>query len=305
MNTEFVLLTAIDAPAQAMMTFPKYRPLLYLSEPNVTVVAARQDGQVIALALAVLAGDKAEILSLYVSTCYRRQGIGRGLLGALEDEMIRRGCSEMGAVWMNGASGTEGFAALLHGHQWTLPQPRMIVYRAELERLSNASWIHAFAHLPIGHAIVPWIELGTEQLINLKQAIRFEAWVSPELIPFDFSDQGIDGAPSEKRLNLAYTVWGEVVGWNFAHHLNTNTARISCTFVRPDSQQQLFMLNLWREVLVRLVDTEYKTISWAVFVERSAMINFNDAYMSPYLQQRSETWGSSKVLSSAPTTIVI
>ncbi|MEY3787605.1 MAG: hypothetical protein RLZ75_1812, partial [Pseudomonadota bacterium] len=235
----------------------------------------------------------------------RRQGIGRGLLGALEDEMLLRGCAEIDAVWMNGALGTEGFAALLQGHQWMLPQPRMIVYRAERERLGNASWIHAFAHLPIGHAIVPWLELGPEQLMNLKQAIRFEAWVPPELMPFDFSDQGIDGAPSEKRLNLAYTVWGEVVGWNFAHHLNTNTARISCTFVRPDSQQQLFMLNLWREVLVRLVDTEYQVISWAVFVERSAMINFNDMYMSPYLQQRSETWGSSKALSSAPTTTVI
>ncbi len=158
------------------------------------------------------------------------------------------------------------------------------------------SWIHAFSNLPVGHAVIPWSDLEPEQIITLQQAIRFEGWVPPELMPFDFAGKGIDGALPEQKLNLACTVWGEVVGWNFAHCINAQAARVSCTFVRPDLQQQLFMLNLWREVFVRLVDTEYRNISWAVCVKRNAMVNFNDKYMAPFLSQRSETWGSSKVL---------
>lgn len=297
MNTEFVLLSATSAPAQKMMTFPRYRSLLYLSDPKIVVLAAKREGQIIALALAVLDSGKAEILSLYVTPFYRRHGVGRGLLWALEAEMTLRGCSEIGAVWMNGAPGTEGFAALLRGQCWTPPQSHMIVYRAELKRLGNAGWINAFANLPTGHAIVPWFKLNQDQIINLKQAIRFETWIPPELIPFDFSGQGKDGASSEQQLNFAYTVWDEVVGWNFAHRINVNAVRISCNFVRSDLQQQLLMLNLWREVFVRLIDTQYSDISWSVSVKRSAMISFNDTYMSPYLHQRSETWGSSKALS--------
>ncbi len=300
MTIQFILLTSVEAPALAEMTFPRYRPLLASSDGSVVALTSVKEGKAIALALAAVPAlpSRVELLSIYVNASHRRQVVGRELLAALEVELARRRCREVGTVWMSSMPGAEAFAALLQRQGWFPPQSRMVVYRAELTRLGTASWMNAFASLPEGHVIIPWSDLTPQQIMTLQQAIRFEGWVPPELAPFDFAGKGIDGAVPEQKLNLACVVWGDVVGWNFAHRIDAQTVRISCTYVRPDLQQQLFMLALWREVFVRLVDTEYRNISWAVSVDRSSMVNFNDKYMAPYLSQRSETWGSRKVLSS-------
>jgi GNAT superfamily N-acetyltransferase len=298
MTTQFILLSKTDAPALAELTFPHYRSLLVSSDTDVVALAAVKEGEAIALVLAC--PREAKLLSLYVTALHRHQGVGRGLLAALETELARRGCRDVCTVWMSSAPGAEAFAALLRGQGWSRQQARMVIYRAEFARLGEASWLHAFASLPAGHAIVPWSDLEPEQLIKLRQAIRFEGWVPSDLVPFDFADKGIDGALPEQKLNLACIVWGDVVGWNFAHRIDAQTIRVSCTFVRPDLQQQLVMLALWREAFVRMADTEYRTMSWAVSVGREAMLNFNDKYMTPYLSRRSESWESRKVLTPHP-----
>ncbi len=294
MTTQIVLLSNTDGPTLAEMTFPHYRSLLGSADTDMVALAAMQNGQAVALVLA--RPGAATLLSLFVTASHRRQGVGRRLLAAMETELARHGCQEVGAVWMSSMPGAAAFAALLRRQAWSLPQARMVIYRAERARLGEASWLFGLAGLPDGHAIVPWSDLVPEQMSKLRQAIHFEAWVPPDLVPFDFAGIGIDGAASEQKLNLAYIVWGDVVGWNFAHRIDAQTVRASCTFVRPDLQQQLIMLALWREAFVRAAALEYRTISWAVSVARQAMVTFNDKYMAPYISQRVESWESRKVV---------
>lgn len=299
MSAAVLALTAgqlrVGEAALAAMTFPHYRPLLADADAaDLLALAVMRDGQPCALLLA--RRGEATLLSLFVAASQRRQGLARRLLAALEQQLARGGGHAVATAWMDNMPAAAAFAALLRDAAWAEPQPRMVLYRAELSRLAQADWLLGLAGPPAGHAIVPWSGLAAGQLATLRQAVRFEAWVPPDLVPFDFAGAGLDGATAEPRLALAYTVWGEVVGWNLAHRLDADTVRASCTFVRPELQQQLLMLSLWRAAFGAAAAAGYRTVSWAVARQRTAMLAFNDRFMTPYLAQRSESWASGKRL---------
>jgi GNAT superfamily N-acetyltransferase len=294
MTVAFLVPRADQASLLSAMTFPNYRPLLAPLERDTAAVAAYRDGVPIALALAQR--GQGQLLSIFVAAEHRRQGVGGGLLRTLQRALADSGCSACYAIWMDSMVGADGFRALLLGQAWSAPAARMIIYRAELARLAEAKWILNMADAPEGHAIVAWSSLAPEQIKRLRQAIRFEGWVPADLDPFQFAGLGIDGALSEPQLNFAYTVWGDVVGWNFGHRINAGTVRASCTFVRPNLQNELTMLALWRHAFFSATRAGYRRVSWAVSVTRPAMMKFNDRYMSPYLSQRVTSWVGHKVL---------
>lgn len=295
MLTIQILSTALEAMPFATMTFPHFRPhLSHLSAAGrFLALGAYWDGKPVGLALVLSPQNgSAELLSLFIAPDLRRRGIASALLAKSKEVLAARGASVLAAVWMTGTPGAVAFEALLRRQGWDSPQPRMIIYRADIESLSTADWVHAFATLPAGHAIVSWADLRPNQLATLRQAVRFDGWIPPDLEPFSFAGMGIDGAPAEPRFNLACTAWDEVVGWNFAHHIEAETARFSCTFVRPDLQNQLLLLALWREAFMRIADSPYRQVSWAVAVHRMAMVQFLDHYLLPYARSRQETRGS-------------
>jgi GNAT superfamily N-acetyltransferase len=290
----FDLLSPLQAPRWKRMTFPRYGTLLHSAGKDFVALAATVDQLPAGLAFAHL-GDT-ELLSLWVLPSRRRKGVGQGLIAHLEIHLRQLGCPEVRTVWMSGSPGADAFARLLQRQDWATPQLRMVVYKAFLARLGEAEWMHNFAVLPEGCALVPWASLTSSQLVTLKQAIHFENWVPADLDPFAFIDLGIDGAQPEPSMSLACTQWGDVVGWNLAHRINANTVRISCTYVRPDMQQHLLILALWREAFQRQAGSGYQNLSWAVAADRSTMVTFNDRFMGSYVRQRTETWGSRKEL---------
>lgn len=280
------------------MTFARYRHLLTDKNPDVVAIVEMEKGEVVGLALAV--SQEPELISLYVTPMHRRKGVGQRLLMALETEIARRGCSYINAVWVKGLPWAESYATLLQGQGWSKQQPHMIFYRAKTDRLIAASWFQSFDILPNGHAIFPWSNLQPEQLVKLRQKIRFEDWVPAELEPFNFLSDRVDGSVPEQKLNLAYVVWGEIVGWNFSHRVDAQNVRVSCTFVHPLLQQELLLLALWREFFRILAVTDYHYIYWHVSVQRKSMVVFNDKLMLPYLASRAEILRSRKVLNGQP-----
>ncbi|MES2295985.1 MAG: GNAT family N-acetyltransferase [Pseudomonadota bacterium] len=296
MSIAFQPMLSVSALALSGMTFPKYRHLLSLSDPRVAGVVALQDGMPVALALAAIQKDTATLLSLYVSEDHRRQGTGAATLTALEAEVAGRGCGGIETVWMSAPIEVNAFAFVLQRLHWSSPQARMHVYRATCDSLASVGWIRRFADLPFGHSIVPWQLVTPAQLTRLKQAIRFESWIPADLDPFAFAGDGFDGAPSEPALNLACIANDEVVGWNLAHRIDAACVRVSCTYVRPALQAQLLMLAMWRDFFERLSLTAYQQVSWAVSVEREAMIRFNEKFMLPYTSASLTSWGSNKSL---------
>lgn len=298
MTIQFFSPSLIDEPYLADAIFTPYRSLLTNANPDVVSFVETEKRRVIALILALT--REPALLFLHVTPMHRRKGVGQRLLAALEAELAMRSCRYLDVAWVRDRSGGEGFAAFLQEQGWPSPKPHMILYGADTQRLVDASWMQAFDILPTGHAIVPWSDLKPEQLVKLRQAIRFESWVPVELVPFNFLGNRVDGSPPEKKFNLAYVVWGNVVGWNFAHRVDAQTVRVSCTFVHPSLQQQLCMLALWREIFNRLTASDYRHIHWVVSVERESMVNLNDKSMLPYLSMRSEILRSRKFLSGKP-----
>ncbi len=63
----------------------------WLAMPSVVTVAAFDSSAVTGFVLAQAVADQAEFLTFGVDPAWRRRGIGRALLGALEAELARRG----------------------------------------------------------------------------------------------------------------------------------------------------------------------------------------------------------------------
>ncbi len=282
--------------AAAGLTFPRYRHLLAQPQGDIVMLqtgpAQRPTG--------FLLGRQGELLSLFVTASMRGQGVGRHLLQAYESELRQRSVERAHTVWTDGTAGASAFAALLGQAGWRPPHARMVIYGASFERLGQALWMNAFNQLSAEFWLGSWDELAPIQLVALRQAVRFEDWVPPELDPFKFTGVGIDGSAPEPGFNLACTFHGEVVGWNLAHRVDANTLRISCTLVHPDLQHHLVMLALWREVFRRNQDASYRRVSWGVAVERQPMVAFNDRHFSSYVDRRATSWGSSKDLQASP-----
>lgn len=281
--------------AAGALTFPRYRQLLALQQADIIMLQAGPAQHPTGFLLA----RQGELLSLFVTPSMRGQGVGCHLLQAYEDELRRRDVSRAHTVWTDGTPGALAFAALLARARWSAPQARMVIYGASFERLGLALWMNAFSQLGPEFWLGSWEELAPTQLTALRQVVRFEGWVPPELDPFKFTGVGMDGAAAEPAFNLACTFHDEVVGWNLAHRLDANTLRISCTLVRPDLQHHLVMLALWREVFRRNQDAAYSRVSWGVAVMREPMVAFNDRHFAAYVDRRATSWDSVKDLGAS------
>lgn len=64
----------------------------------------------------------AEIISLLVLPAYRRQGIGTRLVAALEEELIKNGCTQIQISYRVTESNTFALELLLQKLAWTFPQ---------------------------------------------------------------------------------------------------------------------------------------------------------------------------------------
>jgi GNAT superfamily N-acetyltransferase len=291
-RTPVTLLEPGCGQAAGALTFPRYRHLLALQQANIIMLQAGPAHRPTGFLLA----RQGELLSLFVTASMRGQGVGGYLLQAYEGELRRRDVVRMHTVWTDGTPGARSFAASLGRAGWSAPQARMVIYGASFQRLGLALWMNAFNHLGPEFWLGSWEELAASQLTALRQVVRFEGWVPPELDPFKFTGVGMDGAASEPRFNLACTFHDEVVGWNLAHRLDATTLRVSCTLVRPDLQHHLLMLALWREVFRRNQDAAYSRVSWGVAVAREPMVAFNDRHFAAYVDRRATSWGSVKDL---------
>ncbi len=100
---EFQLIDSSFAEKYFHLTFPSYRKLLAEASVGgaVSAVGLSILGTPVALALAEVLDDRsARLLSIFVSSGYRKRGIATALLGRLEAELIRNGCPWIGTEFL-------------------------------------------------------------------------------------------------------------------------------------------------------------------------------------------------------------
>ncbi|MDR3624793.1 MAG: GNAT family N-acetyltransferase [Chlamydiales bacterium] len=231
------------------MTFPKYKKYI-LTDPKyrqqIVAVGALMGLTPIGLALAKIEGAKAIILSIFVHEPYRGQKIALHLLSTLENELLRRGCSQ--AVLEYSTQEKEEISPierLLQRQNWSI------------NTLNNETLVHwDFSSEQLSFCLRPKCQTKASTCISLyseisdyekKYLLNHSEALQPGWNPFSLSDY-----PIEKLNSLvARNSLGKIKGWLITHRFDAETIRYTALFVQDDARRYGFAMYLIYEALRR------------------------------------------------------
>jgi GNAT superfamily N-acetyltransferase len=215
----------VSEPGQLALTFPAFRELARSGDAVSLCAWAREEA--IGLALARVSREdrgEATLLSIAVKGPWRRQGLGTRLLGALEEELRRRGCRRVGLTYVSGNPSTPAVERMLSRHGWQTPQARMMICYSTIDRLVQGDWVRTRMQGHPSIEIFPWRELDSTERTRLAG----EDWFPGALSPFR-DEEKIEGQNS-----IGIRKAGRLAGWFLTHRIAPDTIRYSNLFLRPE-----------------------------------------------------------------------
>lgn len=289
--------------AWAAMTFPLFRPLLALlgtdratSKGTRAVAAvARAEAMPVGLALAevpVGPPTSAELLSLYVSAPWRRQGLATRLVERVEETLARLGVAEVTAVYLSGKPSTEAVERIAAHRGFSAPQLRKIVVRLTPEQAERMDWWQR-ARLPHGCTIFPWGDLAAADHDAIRRSNAERPWIPELLAPWSCSPH------FDPVTSVGLRRGDEVVGWVITHRLAPRFVRYTNCFVRAELQWRgaLFPMLVASATPLLGTGTECTFVTTAQFPE---MVRLTQRRFAPFVTYCGETRGVSKRLRPLP-----
>lgn len=247
------VLMAADLAAAGQLTFPAYRPLLarcVAPQPEgpgpVPIPIARvlrHRGEVIGLALGALGSllpggetgtrPGGRLDSLMLLSPWRRQGLGRYLLGAWE-AALGRGPIRLEARYNSTLPGLAALEACLGAAGWGSPVTEQFMYRCHLGRVTG-DWLQAAPHWAdtrshLGLQWFPWSGLAPGERATLLAEVA-AGQIPRELSPFEAPDLLIP----DISVGVRQGGTGQVLGWMIVQRspVSPHTLCYRSLFVRP------------------------------------------------------------------------
>ena len=268
------------------LTYPSYREKLGKLNDNIIVLGCDLQSTPIGLALAETssAGNKAEILSLFVIPEFREQGVGKLLLEGIEKELLAKNCKEIKVVYTENTT-TSALEKILAEQNWNSPEPRMLVARSDCMAKENQSLkeyvckILKKIPLPSDFNIFPWVELSDKNKDEIAQQNKFKY---PKILnPFQEEDK------IEPLNSLALSYQGGVVGWLVNHRLDSATIRYTSLFIKEDlklvGRTPIGIPLLFYGFLLQIEKSEAKQGIFTVKADNLAMLRLTQKTIKPYL----------------------
>lgn len=276
------------------LTYKSYFSKLQNLSPGSNIVAigaSLTSGSPIALVLAEIQYNKsAKILSIFVKSKHRTQGVATALLTALEKELAAKNCTTLEIVYTTDKSENIALKRLLTKLNWNSPEPRMLVCKTTYDMV-DAPWMK-LSKLPNDYEIFPWLEITKQEREEIIKSQEIKKWIPSDLIPFQYEEN----LETINSMGLRYR--GEVVGWLITHRYDRDTIRYTCSYVRPDLQKRGRILPLYIKATQIQVEAQIPFVMWTVPIEHESMLKFVKKYMKPYMISLEYSMGTSKLISS-------
>ena len=237
-----------------------------------------------ALAGAPLVGT-ARLLTLSVARGWRRIGVGRALLDALESSLAAEGVESVSCRYVLPPSDAlVALEALFRSAGWSAPEVTMLHCRAGRPIL-DAPLMRKQLGLPPEYQIVDWVDLTAADRARIAEPREGRAWFPETLDPFHFE-------PGMEILNsLALRYRDEVVGWLITRRTGPTTMYYQCLFVREDLARLGRGLALIGEAIRRhekAIGGRQGLGEWSTPSTLPAMVRFIKRHLVPFGAETTE-----------------
>ncbi len=287
------LLNRVTIQPYLHLTYPLWRTRLQQLEAQESIIAMGVNiaSQPVSLAIAELVPytHKAQILSIYVKSENRQQGIGGSLLRSLSQKLQTLGCRELELGYTAQTNSTDALEKLLNRQGWSIPQPKMLVCHSITERMKQAPWLYS-ARLPASFSIFPLIQLTNQEYQIIQQQQALNPWYPEILSPFR------GDLPVEPLNSLGLRYQGQVVGWMATHRIAPDIIRYTNLFVRQDLQKMGRAIPLIAEAIKLQLKSNIPRYTCAAEVGNKPMVKFVRRRLQPFLTQVRESRQSHKLL---------
>jgi GNAT superfamily N-acetyltransferase len=293
-----------EASAFAGFTFPAFRHLLggepaakYLTERSEPVrplaVAALDSTRPAGLALVAVPFEPAEdpeLLSLFVGSSWRGEGIGTHLVGLVEETLAELGHERVRTVYMTGRPGIIALERVLAKRGWERPGFRMASVRLSWERFRQAPWLDRYRGIP-GYDTVPWASVSDADKAEARHRHEVDPWINQRLAFWVYDAQGFEPVTS---LGIRYH--GELVGWVINHRHDDDTLRLTCAFIRDDLARVGLALPAVSESFHLMPRAGFSKAMFTTPRDLPRMLEFLGRWIAPWADFVGETRGSSRTL---------
>ena len=248
------------------LTFVTYHPWLLAPEPGIIAIVIRNNSKPIGLCLADSRPVPAILHSVAVSRSYRKRGVAKAMVHAMEKRLAAQGCPML-RVEFTAGSFSNAMNRLLLACGWISPTPYMCIYRTTSAKMAQIDWVRRLKR-PRNIELGFWGEVSYAELEFIRcQEGKPEGhpiWLSP------FFEE--DRIIAETSLVARHE--GKLVGWGINHESVPGVHRFSRYWVEERFQRNGMGVVLMAEA-ARLVDhNRYSQVVCGVLEENSPMVAF-------------------------------
>jgi GNAT superfamily N-acetyltransferase len=204
---------------------------------------------------------------LFVKAAYRKQGIGRKLLAAIEEEFHRAGCGQAQLAYVTGKPSTEALEQALRSQGWDAPSPQVLFCNID-SRMLDWYVYQAPGWLVEGFELEKWIDITEADREKIARTQAEQAWIPEDLVPFQYEEN------LEPLNSFAIRYHGEVAGWMITHRVRPDTIRYTCSFIREDLQRRFRILPIYQEAYRAQSAAGVMNALFMVPYRHKAMVNF-------------------------------
>jgi GNAT superfamily N-acetyltransferase len=275
--------------------FHQYLGKLRVRFPKLIIVGVQFQSQAIGYILTVCLPDKSKacILSFFVDSAHRGQGIGKKLLAKTEQVLKRYGCQQLHLGYSSNTT-TPALQHILAKNNWMPSHPYTLICSTLIEDLKKADWLNRYS-LPESVTLFLWSELTPEEKERIKQQREDVLKYPPELDPF-YDEQILEPITS---VGIRYQ--GEVVGWMITHRIAPDTIRYSALFARKDLPKVRCVLPLMAAAIKRHTEhPEIPNVKYIVMSYNAPMLQFVERHMVPFKTSTNQTWIATKFFNLPP-----
>ncbi len=262
---------ASEAPRYSNLVFASMAAALVNVAPDGPdiAVAATVDDRPAGLAYgAIEDGGIARVRSLFVLPALRRRGIATALLGAIEAEFERLGCSQVQLAYVTGRATTAALERVMEKSGWDAPVPNNLICHLDQRVLQWNGYDSTDEFDREAFQLFQWTDLTPEDREYILRTQAESHWIPDDLVPFQYEDD------FEPLNSLGIRYRGFPVGWMITHRVAPDTIRYTCSFVRKDLQRQWRVGMIYREAYQRQYDGGVPFVIFMVPYQHRPMVNF-------------------------------